>query len=112
MSRGAKTCGAMARIPAGAGAAVADGTEVRTFCKTVGLLTAAVVPVVTTEVTTCTLLVCNRGFVESSLLSIDPKVTAVGGATVAGLPPLCEEMMGVCIGGLTSVTVGTLFTEG
>lgn len=32
--------------------------------------------------------------------------------TVVGLPVLGEGFMEVCIGGLTSVTVGTVFTEG
>lgn len=55
-------------------------------------------------------------FVESNLLTTEAAVLLTVAAgdvkTVAGLPPLCEVMVEVCIGGLTSVTVGTLFTEG
>ena len=52
VSRGVNTCGAIALIPPGAVAAIGDGTEVLKFCKTVGLLMVAVVPVAMLEVTT------------------------------------------------------------
>lgn len=39
------------------------------------------------------------------------KPTAGVVKTVTALPPLCEALEGVCIGGLTSVTVGTLFAD-
>ena len=112
MSRGANTCGAIARIPPGGVAAIVDGTEVLKFCKTVGLLMVAIVPVATAEATTCA-PVCIIAFVESNLLTSEPAVlvtlTAGDVKTVVWLPPLCEVL--ACIGGLTSVTVGTLFTE-
>lgn len=115
MSRGANTCGAIARIPAGGVAAIVDGTEVLKFCRTVGLLRVAVVPVATVEATMCA-PVSIIVFVESNLFTAEPAVlmtlTAADVKTVVGLPPLCEEFVGVCIGGLTSVTVGTVFTEG
>lgn len=78
-----------------------DGTEVLKFCKTVGLLIVAVVPVATADTTTCA-PVCIIVFEPVVLVTL----------TVVGFPPLCEVLVGVCIGGLTSVTVGTLFTEG
>lgn len=94
-SRGASTCGAMARIPPGGVtvatvAAMGDGTEVLKFCSTVGLRV--------TEATTCA-PVCVIVFAGSGLCASEPaaQVTPTAG--------------GVCIGGLTSVTVGTLFTD-
>lgn len=114
MSRGANTCGAIARIPPGGVAAIVEGTEVLKFCRTVGLLMVAVVPDATVEATTCA-PACIIVFVESNLLTSEAAVlvtlTAGGVKTVIGLLPLCEVLVGVCIGGLTSVTVGTLFTE-
>lgn len=90
------------------------------FCKTVGLLTVAVVAVAAVEATTP---VCITVFVKSTLMR-GPAVlvtlaAGAAGTTVVGLPPLCEVLLlaavvvvGVCIGGLTSVTVGTVFTQG
>lgn len=94
-----------------------DGTEVLKFCKTVGLLTVAVVPVATAEATTCPAPVCSTAFAESTLWRsrepAAPATLAAGEAgAAAGLPPLCEALVGVCIGGLTSVTVGTVFAGG
>lgn len=84
--------------------AIVDGTEVLKFCRTVGLLTVAVVA--TVEATTCPPVLFTR---EAAVL---PTLTAADVKTVVGFPPLCEVMIvGVCIGGLTSVTVGTLFTD-
>lgn len=75
----------------------------------------AVVPVATVEATTWA-PVCSIVFVESNLLTGEPVVlvtaTAADVRTVVGLPALCEVLVGVCIGGLTSVTVGTVFTAG
>lgn len=97
VSRGASTCGAIALTPAGGDAAIVDGTEVLKFCKTVGLLMVAVVQVATPEATT----VCTTVFAPATLTAADVRIA---------LWLLCEMLAGVCIGGLTSVTVGTLFT--
>lgn len=112
VSRGANTCWVRGRTPPVGVVAIVDGTEVLKVCKIVGLLTVAVAPVAAVETTMCP-PVWIVVLVESSLLRGDPDVlltaTAVGVRTVEGLPPLCEVLEGVCIGGLTSVTVGTLF---
>lgn len=75
----------------------------------------AVVPVATAEVATCP-PVRVRVFAESNLLTGEPAapvtLTAADVKTVVRLPPLCGVLEGICIGGLTSVTVGTLFTDG
>ena len=99
VSRGANTCGAMARTTPRVGAAAMD-TEVLGFCRTVGLLT--IEPVVAAEV-------CITVLVESHLLTTHPAGAVAAGA---GFPPLSEGLVGVCIGGLTSVTVGAVFTGG
>lgn len=82
--------------------AIVDGAEVLKVCKTVGLLMLAAV-----DATTCP-PVWIIVLVASTLLRGEPvgllTVTAVGAVR------LCEELEGVCIGGLTSVTVGTLFS--
>lgn len=81
-----------------------DGAEVLRFCKTLGLLVV--------EATTCP-PVWITAFVASGLLRREPVVlltlTAGGVKTVAGL--LCDVLEGVCIGALTSVTVGTLLVD-
>ncbi|TNN43114.1 Calcium-responsive transactivator [Liparis tanakae] len=89
-SRGASTCGAMARIPPGGVAALGDGTEVLKFCNTVGLRV--------TEATTCA-PACVIVFAGSGLCTCEP---------AAHVTPAAD---GVCIGGLASVTVGTVFTD-
>lgn len=103
----------MVRIPPGAVTAMAGEAEVLRLCRTGGLLT--VVPVPPVEATTWT-PVCTIVLVESVLLTaVEPVVAQVTLAlgedvtAVAGLPALCVSLE-VCTGGLTSVTVGTVFT--
>lgn len=45
VSRGANVCGAIVLIPPGGATAIVDGSEFLKFCKTIGLLMVAVVPV-------------------------------------------------------------------
>lgn len=104
-SLGENTCGAIAFIPPGQAAKV-DGVEVLTFCNT--RLLPTTLGAVTCEV------VCMVVFGDSNLLICASELA--GWATLTDrirtvlLLPLCEVTVpGVCIGGLASVTVGTLF---
>lgn len=100
VTRGASTCWVTARIaPAGA-LAIVDGVEVLSVCKTVGLLTMAAGDVTTWPPDWMIVLA------ESTLLTAEPVRLLT--QTAVDVVRLCEALEGVCIGGLESVTVGTL----
>lgn len=82
VSRGANTCGAMARVPPGG---ASDGLG---FCSTDGLLAA----------------ICIAPFAGSNLLT--PTAGDVSAASSPPPPQPREALAGVCIGGLARVTVG------
>lgn len=89
---------------------MAGEAEVLRVCRTVGLL--RVVPVPPVEATTWT-PVCMIVLIESVLLTgVEPVATQVTLALDEDVKSVLCVSVEVCRGGLTSVTVGTVFTEG
>lgn len=104
VTRGASTCWVTARIAPAGVLVMEDGVEVLNVCRTVGLLTVGA-----GDVTTCPadwIIV----LAESTLLTAEP--VGLLTHTAVDVVRLCEALEGVCIGGLASVTVGTLCAAG
>lgn len=80
---------------------IVDGVEVLSVCKTVGLLAL----VAAGDVTTCP-PDWRIVLAASTLLAAEP--VGLLTQTAVDVVRLCEALEGVCIGGLASVTVGTL----